>query len=73
MTADEFERAYAERSGVTVEWLRRYRTVLPCLCGASMCEGWQSISHELAADPFIRWQAGIGPMPKKEAIHGKVR
>lgn len=51
LTADEFERAYAERSGVTVEWLRKQGlTVRPCDCGEEGCEGWQSVSQEAAAD-----------------------
>jgi hypothetical protein len=51
VTADEFERAYAERSGVTVERLRELgRTVRPCDCGDPGCEGWQSISVERAAE-----------------------
>lgn len=50
MTADEFERAYAERSHRTVEELRKYRTVRPCDCGDETCEGWQSISHERASE-----------------------
>lgn len=50
MTAEEFERAYAERSGRTVEELRRYRTVRPCDCDYEGCEGWQSISYERAAE-----------------------
>lgn len=50
MTADEFERAYAERSHVTVEELRRYRTVRPCECEDIACEGWQSISYERDAE-----------------------
>jgi hypothetical protein len=50
MTADEFERAYAARAGITVEELRQYRTVRPCNCGDATCEGWQSISHERAAE-----------------------
>lgn len=49
VTAEEFELQYAERSGVTVEWLReRGRVVRPCNCGSSDCEGWQSINRELA-------------------------
>lgn len=57
MTADEFERAYAARSGVTVDELREYRTVRPCACGEDGCEGWQSISHERAAE----WDAANMP------------
>lgn len=51
MNASEFERAYADRSGVTVEWLRQHgRVVVPCRCGAPGCEGWASVSQENAAD-----------------------
>lgn len=58
ITAEEFERQYAERSGATVEWLREYRTVRPCDCGEDGCEGWQSVSPETAAeidDPEKPW------------------
>jgi hypothetical protein len=58
MTAEEFEAAYAERSGVTVAWLRKYRTVRACDCGEDGCEGWQSVSYEAAAeidDPEKPW------------------
>lgn len=51
ITAEEFERQYAERSGVTVERLRELgRVVRPCHCDAEGCEGWQSINRELAAE-----------------------
>lgn len=50
ITAEEFERGYAERSGWTVERLRRYRTVRRCDCGGESCEGWASLSPESAAD-----------------------
>lgn len=50
ITAEEFERAYAKRSGITVEDLRKFRTVRPCECDSLQCEGWQSISHERAAE-----------------------
>lgn len=59
MTADEFERAYAERLGVTVKGLRELgRTVRPCACGEDGCEGWQSVSKEHADeidDPEKPW------------------
>jgi hypothetical protein len=43
----EFERAYAERSGVTVELLREWgRVVKPCGCGEPECVGWQSVNAE---------------------------
>lgn len=51
MTADEFERQYAARSGISVEQLRQLgREVRPCDCGEDDCEGWQSISTERARE-----------------------
>jgi hypothetical protein len=47
---EQFEREYAERSGMTVEKLREHRTVRSCDCGEDGCEGWQCVSHEVAAD-----------------------
>jgi hypothetical protein len=42
MTKDEFEQMYAEKSGVSVEWLHEHdRIGLPCSCGEGGCEGWQ--------------------------------
>ena len=42
MTGAEFELAYAERSGVTVEWLHYHgRYAEPCVCDYEGCEGWQ--------------------------------
>ena len=42
MTKDEFEQQYAERSGVTVEWLHeRGQKAMPCNCGVFGCTGWQ--------------------------------
>lgn len=59
LTAEEFERRYAERSGVTVERLRELgRVVRPCTCGDDLCEGWQSVSRDHAAeidDPEKPW------------------
>ena len=49
ISAEEFEREYAERSGVTVEWLREHgRVVRPCDCGEDGCEGWKSVSAQAA-------------------------
>lgn len=59
ITAEEFERAYAERGGVTVEWLRAQgRIVAPCDCREEGCEGWQSISQDLYEDLFatVPWK-----------------
>lgn len=48
MTAEEFEAAYAKRSGMTVEQLRKLgRQVRPCTdCDYEHCEGWQSLSGD---------------------------
>lgn len=41
MTREEFEAAYAARSGVTVAELHSLgRHAVPCDCGSDMCEGW---------------------------------
>jgi len=42
MTKDEFEKGYATRSGVTVEWLYKHGNFgIPCDCGKAGCAGWQ--------------------------------
>ena len=52
-TADEFERTYAERSGITVEQLRSYgRIVQACDCGHETCQGWASV-RDPEADPNV--------------------
>jgi hypothetical protein len=46
MTAEEFEEAYAARSGVTVEFLHRHgRYAEPCDCGEDACGGW-AMGHQ---------------------------
>lgn len=51
MTSEEFERGYAEWSGVTVEQLRAMgRIVRPCVCGEDSCPGWQSINRKSAEE-----------------------
>jgi hypothetical protein len=58
ITAEEFERQYAERSGITVEQLRELgRIVAPCHCGDKECEGWQSTTPERIADE-AKWRGG---------------
>ena len=58
MTAEEFERKYAERTGITVEQLRKLgRIVAPCDCDYEFCEGWQSTTLERLADEAA-WKAG---------------
>ena len=49
-----FERRYAARSGMTVGQLRALgRTVRPCRCGASDCEGLMSVSLASARDEDV--------------------
>lgn len=44
---EDFERDYAQRSGISVARLRELgRIVAPCLCGHDYCPGWQSISRQ---------------------------
>lgn len=46
MTAEEFEAAYAARSGVTVTWLHQHgRWAERCDCGEPECEGW-AMGHQ---------------------------
>jgi hypothetical protein len=46
-TVGAFERRYAKRSGVTVEWLHDHgRYGAPCNCGDDLCEGWQMTHYE---------------------------
>ena len=44
MTKDEFVEDYCNRSQVTLEWLSKFRTAVPCDCGESVCAGWQMVS-----------------------------
>lgn len=49
MTGDEFERGYADASGLTVEWLRAQgRIVVRCDCGDDLCRGWASVPGDIA-------------------------
>ena len=42
LSAEDFARGYAERSGVTVEWLKEHgREAMPCDCEEDCCESWQ--------------------------------
>ena len=42
MTLEQFERGYARRSDVTVEWLHaRNQFGVPCDCEEPGCKGWQ--------------------------------
>lgn len=48
---DEFERRYAERSGITRNELRNLgRVAIPCDCNKEACAGWQIMTVELCSD-----------------------
>lgn len=62
MTRDDFEREYAERSGLSVAGLRELgRIVVRCGCGDPSCEGWASVSREAASDYDIGGIYYAGP------------
>lgn len=46
MDKQKFIDGYCERSGVTWEWLSKYKTALPCQCGLELCEGWAMVSND---------------------------
>jgi len=46
-TREEFAKAYAERSGITVGWLRENgREAMPCDCDYEGCAGWKMGNSE---------------------------
>ena len=57
MTRDQFEKQYAESSGMTVEKLRELgRVVVKCRCGPGICDGWASMPQDLAEEYERRWK-----------------
>lgn len=46
LTQDEFERGYAERSGMSIEEFRAWRIGLPCGCEDESCPGWAAVSRD---------------------------
>jgi hypothetical protein len=45
MTKEEFEKGYADQSGVSLESLKEYGLfAYPCDCGEFGCKGWQMMS-----------------------------
>jgi len=51
MTKQEFEKSYADKSGVTIEWLHQNNQhAVRCNCECSNCNGWMMASiHENAS------------------------
>lgn len=59
VTAEQFEREYAERSGTTVELLHHYGfRARPCDCDYEKCQGWQMLTDDawLAQNDFEAWK-----------------
>lgn len=46
MDQDEFERAHAERSGLTLLEFRSRYIGLRCTCGDASCEGWVAVNRD---------------------------
>ena len=54
VTAEEFEAAYAARSGITVAELRAAgRVVAVCRCGQATCQGWASVPGDAAGPAAV--------------------
>jgi hypothetical protein len=50
-TAAQFAEDYAQRSGVTVQWLKDHdREPRPCRCGELDCRGWQMARLKIDGD-----------------------
>ena len=55
LSKEDFERKYAEKSGVTVEYLRVHRQVaIPCDCEDPICSGWQMVNEDGVFIPSVR-------------------
>lgn len=64
MTKEEFVNAYAKRSGITVEDLRRLgRDAFPCQCRDPICEGWQMRNAKEYSEDLAAYERGEGPRP----------
>lgn len=61
MNREEFEQAYAMRSKISLEKLKKFgQRGYPCNCGDESCDGWQMTSRENA-----EVQVRLGLMDKK--------
>ena len=55
MTREEFERDYAEQSGMTIERLHQLGlAVVPCDCDYEKCQGWAMVSNVAAI--YEQWK-----------------
>ena len=48
VTRDEFIAGYCERSGLTWEWLQKYKAAVVCSCGEAVCHGWAMVPKDAA-------------------------
>jgi len=63
VTKEEFERAYARRSGMTTQTLRSLGLhAVHCKCGEEGCLGWQMASHQT-----IELMVQLGELSSEEA------
>jgi hypothetical protein len=46
ITKEQFERAYCERSHISLEQYHEWRVTLPCACDYEECEGWAAVSKD---------------------------
>lgn len=49
MNAEEFERGYRERNGLSLKDYRRFKVTLPCTCDFIECNGWAAVSRTSVA------------------------
>lgn len=64
ITKEEFEREYAHKSGVAVEWLhQRGEVAVPCDCKHETCIGWK-MAHSPMMTILIPLGPGMEPHPK---------
>lgn len=69
ITQDEFERAYAERSGMTIDEFRAWLIGLPCACGEETCEGWFAVSRD--PDHIAEYLDFYAPEAPRTMVHNR--
>jgi len=68
MTRDEFEKQYADKSGVTIEWLHEQgQFASPCYCGEEGCDGWKIINTK--GMTRVCGQLIEGMTPNVDSVH----
>lgn len=46
ITKEQFEKAYCERSNITLTYYHSHFVALPCACDYEQCEGWASVTND---------------------------